>query len=554
MLAVLAYAKGTAEPYLIPDDARQYVFWMHRFVDRDLFTDDLIADYFQSVSPTGFVWLYRGAAFLGLSPLLFNQLLPAILFVLTAALTFLTCFELCAMPAAGFAASLLLAQSVGFTSAVASGTPKAFVYGLTLLFLYGWLRRSCGLSWLAIVLQGLLQPQTVLISSGLLVLGLIDRQEGRWRLNSDRALWILTLGGLAISTAVILQYALSSSGFGPTLTAAEAHTMPEFYAGGRNKFFRPDPWDFLLHGRSGLRLDAAFTPVTNLLALALPALLRAPKRFPLAASVRPGISILPKLALTSAFWFTAAHMLLFKLHLPNRYTGRYLLILFVLATGITVVILIDALLQGAIQGLTQPAGRVNQLWGWIPAALKAAAAAALASVLILYPLTFPGFPKTSLAQGTQPDLYRFFESQPKDSLIASLSAETSNLPNFARRSVLVSPEVTIPYHVGYYRAIQQRVRDLLVAQYSPDPGDLRAVITRYGITHWLLQADAFNLWTLNGNRWLQQYQPEAGNASSVLATGQRPVLLNLGDRCAVFASADYQVLDAQCLLAAIDPA
>ncbi|NER83570.1 MAG: hypothetical protein F6K42_29270 [Leptolyngbya sp. SIO1D8] len=550
MLSVLVFAKGTAEPYLIQDDARQFVFWMHRFVDPDLFANDLIADYYQSVSPYGFTLLYKAAAAVGISPLLCNQLLPVLLFMSTAMMGFLTCFELCALPAAGFATSLLLAQSIGFTSAVASATPKAFVYVLTLLFIYSWLRRSSRLCWLVIGLQGVLQPQTVLISSGLLVLGLVERRGGRWRLKTDRNLWRMTLGGLAIAAAVILQYAFSSSHFGPTVTAAEASTMSEFYAGGRNKFFRTELGEFLLEGRSGLRLDAAFTPLTNLLGFALPWFLKFPQRFPLAASVRTDIGILPRLGLTSAFWFIAAHALLFRLHLPNRYTGRYLLILFILATGIALVVLIDGLLQGAIQSLGRQ-GKRSTLSGF-SAAFKGGLALLLALLLALYPLTLPSFPKTSLVRGTQIDLYQFLASQPKDSLIASLSAETSNIPSFARRSVLVSPEVSIPYHLGYYSTLRQRVKDLIRAQYSPDPKDLQAVITDYGITHWLLQADAFNLSALNGNRWLQQYQPEAGNATTMLATEQSPVLLTLGDRCLMFASDSYRVLEAQCLLAEID--
>ena len=50
------------------DDARQHVFWMQRFIDSELFPHDLIADYFQSVAPTGYTTLYRIAAALGSIP------------------------------------------------------------------------------------------------------------------------------------------------------------------------------------------------------------------------------------------------------------------------------------------------------------------------------------------------------------------------------------------------------------------------------------------------------------------------------------------------------
>lgn len=553
LFATLVVARGFSEPYVIPDDARQHVFWMQRFVDRTLFPEDPIADYYASVSPTGVVLLYKTAATLGIPPLLFNKLLPGGLILLTAMVAFLTCFELSALPAAAFAASLLLEQSVDFTSAVASGTAKAFAYPLTLLFMYGWLRRSYGLSWGAILLQGLFYPQAVLISSGLLVLGLVERQPGGlWRLQTDRRLWILTLGGLAIAAGVILQYALSSSDFGPTISLAEARTMPEFYEGGRTKFFRTHPLDFLLYGRSGIRLDTAFTPLTNLLALALPVMLYFPQAFPLTRALRPGLGILPRLLVTALFWYVAAHALLFKLYLPSRYTSHYLLIGFVLAASIALVLLIDALLYWTLQKSDRlPSLRRHPL-AWIPPALTSGAALVLSLVLLLYPLTMSGFPTTSLSEGRQPDLYEFFATQPKDSLIASLTSETSNLPSFSQRSILVSSEVAIPYHVGYYRIIQTRARDLITAQYSPDPAVVKAFIERYGITHWLLQSNSFKLSTLKDDRWVQQYQPEGGNAVTVLAMGQKPVLARLGDRCTQFESGKYQVIDAQCLLAELD--
>ncbi|MEB3885120.1 hypothetical protein [Lyngbya sp. CCY1209] len=47
----LAIAEAFSQDYVIQDDARQHVFWMRRFLDPDLFPNDAIADYFQSVAP-----------------------------------------------------------------------------------------------------------------------------------------------------------------------------------------------------------------------------------------------------------------------------------------------------------------------------------------------------------------------------------------------------------------------------------------------------------------------------------------------------------------------
>lgn len=424
--AVLMGAALTGDPYALSDDARQHVFWMMRFVDADLFTNDWIADYYQSVSPLGYVWLYKSFALLGVSPFGLSKLLPSALMLLTAVLAFLACFELCALPAAGFAASVLLSQSVEYTVTLASGTSKAFVYALLLLLLYAWLRRSRWLTWLAIALQGLLYPITVLLTAGVLVLGLVERQRGRWRLRRDRALWILTLGGLAIATAVIGYYALSTSQFGPTPSLADALTMPEFFQGGRTRFFRPDLMGYLLYGRSGLRLDTVLTPVTNVIALALPFMLRMPQRFPLSKTVSPDISVLWKLAVTALFWFFAAHALLFKLYLPSRYTGRFLLIVLVLAASIALVLLVDALLSWAIAALQS--AQSPRLSARLQVFCSTGLAAAIALLVVLYPFTIQGYPLTSLTRGHAPHLYEFFSQQPKDSLIAGLSPKPAAFP------------------------------------------------------------------------------------------------------------------------------
>lgn len=542
MVAVLLWHAIAGESYALADDARQHVVWMLRFTDAELFANDLIADYYQSVSPIGFAGLYRLLAIVGVSPLVFCQLLPPLLIVLTGAIAFLTVLELSALPAAGFVVSALMTQSAEYTVTVASGTSKAFVYGLMLLFMYGWLRRSRWLSWGAILLQGLFYPQTVLLSAGLLALGLVERRQGRWGWRRDRALWILTVGGLLIAAAVILYYGLATSEFGPTVKETQALTMPEFFRGGRTKFFKSDWVNMLLYGRSGLRLDTATTPVTNLLAIALPLMLRWPRRFALARSVSADVDILLKLVVTGLFWFMAAHAVLFKLYLPSRYTGRFLLIAGVLGTSLALVLLLDALLHWAIALLSSAHSSTGL------AACPIAMATLLSLVVLLYPLTMPGYPYASMTQGSAPELYQFIASQPKASLVAGLTVETANIPSYAQRSVLISREVAIPYHVGYYAEIRQRAKDLIAAQYSSDPAVVKAFIQKYGVTHWLLESSEFDIQTLNRDRWLQQYQPEAGQAVTALATGKIPALQSLGDLCVAFQSTQHVVVEANCIL------
>src|SRR5918996_2798232 len=98
-------------PYTVHNDARQHVFWMQRFVDPDLFPADLIADYFQSVSPLGYTALYQLFATFGIDPCLLNKSLPLVLGVVTTIYCFKVCIQIVPVPFAGFLSALLLNQN-----------------------------------------------------------------------------------------------------------------------------------------------------------------------------------------------------------------------------------------------------------------------------------------------------------------------------------------------------------------------------------------------------------------------------------------------------------
>ncbi|HBE51142.1 MAG TPA: hypothetical protein DDW76_20800, partial [Cyanobacteria bacterium UBA11369] len=77
--SIPALREAFSGEFVVQDDARQHVFWMQRFVDSQLFPKDLMADYFQSVAPAGYTWVYRLMAIVGIEPLLLHKLLPPVL-------------------------------------------------------------------------------------------------------------------------------------------------------------------------------------------------------------------------------------------------------------------------------------------------------------------------------------------------------------------------------------------------------------------------------------------------------------------------------------------
>ena len=174
--------------------------------------------------------------------------------------------------------------------------------------------------------------------------------------------------------------------------------------------------------------------------------------------------------------------------------------------------------------------------------------ALLATVLIFSPTSLKGFPHTGYRIGQVAQLYQFFQQQPKDIVIASLSGEANNLPSFSQRSILVGSEYAIPFHVGYYRQLRQRVLEVISAQYSSDLIEVNNFIEQYQVDFWLLDKNAFTPEYVANYKWLQHYQPAATEAQQQLEQGSEPILASSVNRCNVFETETLVVLEAKCIV------
>lgn len=537
--SLLALQEAFNGNYVVQDDARQHVFWMRRFLDPNLFPDDLIADYFQAVAPWGYRLVYWLPAQLGVDPLLWNKFLPIFLNLITASFCFGICLELLPIPFGAFSGTVLLGQSLGFTATVVSGTQKAFIYPLLLAFIYFLLKKRLFATLVVIALQGLFYPQILLITAVTLFIRLFHFQEGRVQLTRERNQRWFSLLGLGVAIIVMLPFALKTNEFAPVITPEQAQQLPEFLPGGRSRFFYPDDISkFWLKGRSGLRLASALTPVTNALGILLPLLMLFPRAFPLTKQVNRNIIVFPQLLLASGIMFVAAHLLLFQLHLPSRYTEHTLRVLFTIMAGLVIVILIDAAFQIRKRSAFGGVGK-----GILPLATVII----LGTPLFFYPLLLEGFPTTAYKQGKTPALYTFLQQQPRDSLVASIAGEANNLPTFAQRSILVGAEYAIPYHWGYYQQFRQRMSDLITAQYSPNAEVVSRFIEKYQVKFWLLDQSAFTPDYLGNNDWLQQYQPATQNAQIQLNQGTVPVIQTLLAACRRFENEQLVLLSTSCV-------
>ena len=504
-------------------------FWMQRFLDSGLFPNDLIADYFQSVSPLGYKSLYQVFAAIGVNPLFFNKLLPLVLGAIATVYCFKLCLQIFPVPLAGFISSLLLNQNLWMVDNLSSGTPRAFFYPLFLAFLYYLLKPSFWFCLGAIALQGFFYPQAVLISLVILLLQLLSKRKN------------YRLCGIGIVTAIamLLIYATHDSQFGPVITASAAKTLPEYLPGGRSAFFLNNPVVFWLVGeRSGI-LPREWQYVLLFSFGSLLPVLKIYCWFPLAQKINRLAVILLQVLLASLIVFFLAHLLLFRLHLPSRYTQHSLRIVLALADGIFITIFLDYLSAWIANKINFPTQKAN--------------VQNLVGVLIIALILFPtyivqAYPyRLGYVEGKAPALYQFFKQQPQEILIASLTKEADFIPTFSGRSVLVSEEYSVPYHTGYYSQLRQRTIDLINAQYSSSLAKIKQFIQKYGVDFWLIDKKAFAPEYIAPNPWLMQFQPAAREA--IKAAQQEPLALpKVVEPCNVFESQGYIVLEAQCIL------
>ena len=531
--SLLAIQEAFSNDYVIQDDARQHVFWMLRFLDPNLFPNDLIADYFQSVAPAGYTNLYRIAATLGIHPFVFNKCLPLILDIITTSYCFFFCLQLFPVPFTGFLGSLFLNQYLWLRDDLVSGTPTAFIYPLLMAFLYYLVKRLPLPLWISLTLLGLFYPQGLLVATGVLVLSVL---MGKKRNLNQK--YVLEIIGLIVAFLVMLLYALKSSQYEPVITATEAKTMSEFLEGGTSEFFISSFWQFWLNGKRSGMMPQFAAVVLTLVVIFTPWFIFKPQWFPLRKSIKPEAIILVQLTIASIGLFFLSHLLLFRLHLPSRYTEHSLRIVSAIALAFSLTMILDAIINWNHRHQLQ----FPHFLSFIPTTIFFLA-------LLIYPAFFQDFPETNYITGKNPQLYEFLQATPKDTLIASTSEETNQLPTFTKRSILVGSQgYPIPYHLGYYHQIRERTLDLINAQYSPKLEVIQTFIDKYNIDFWLLEKSAFSQKYITESNWLMQYQPVAKKVREQLEAGNIPFLSQQQEKsCQVWENKALFLLDANCL-------
>lgn len=549
VLGLTGLQAAFADRLSIQDDARQHIFWMRRFMEPHAFAGDAIADYFQTVSPWGVKNLYRTAAALGLNPLFFNKLLPLALGLVTAIYSVVLGWMMMPVPAAAGLGATLLQLSLWMRDDLVSGTAVAFAVPLMLPVLVHGFRNQRGPLAIALLALTGTYPQCALVMVATLTLGtfpdwwLMRRSPRQTRITVAIAWLIFILGALP--------FLLRHNPYGPVMTATEAQTLGTFAPKAWSSFFTNDAWNFWVCGqRSGIlpqewcRLmsnhSVLLIPLWSILALVLPIFIGLRRLFPLGVQLRPPSRLLGQLSLASLGCFALAHQLLFRLHLPNRYTEHSLRIVAAFGGGIAIALILERCYRTLINpDPDRPfINAIDILSGLI-----------IFLTLITYPLALNiknyDFPTTNYTAGI-PSLHQFLRTQPPDSLVASLEKEADNIPALAGRSIYVGAKgYILPYHKGFYGEMVDRLSRLTAAQYSDRPETLKQFFQDSGITHWLINRNSFTEDYLDARQFRQFNLGE--DIRQELRQGKQPILLTVLETCSVWSQDDLILVTTDCI-------
>ena len=339
------------------------------------------------------------------------------------------------------------------------GFQRSFALPITLLCLFGLVARRyrwVGVSWLA---AALVYPVTIAVlglASGLVFL--IDL--ARDRRMPPNWLWNAVCGVLAIGMIVLGSG--TPENIGPTVTYAQAMSMPEFGIGGRQQLWGEGCQAYwFTHHRTGLGWSPKMIAACAVMLLGV-FILGQRRLIPRAAWL---------MALSGLGLWWAARLVLFELYLPNRHSR--------MALGVFFCVVLSAAGFSVLQFLAErfPEEQRLKAWRWEQIALAVLAPLVVAMSLMPHAMRAWQTPQ-------RPELervYAFLAGMPAGTLVAAHPDLADYVPLRSRKSVLASTEMSIAFMIGYYERLRPRIEASLRGAYATSIADMDAVLVPYGV-------------------------------------------------------------------------
>lgn len=524
---------GTTDyaPFTIQDDARQFLTWMARLENPGAMAGDLLADYWQSVAPVAWRWLYQVAAALGIAPVDLARIVPPVLLLVSAYATWRVAMTMCGgRPAAAFVAAAFVMALLVHEDSIYSATPRAFSPPLFLLFLDGLLRGRPVRILVSLGLLAAIYPTTALV--GLTMLGLSYlRVRPRPGVEITRRSVATVLAATLAVAVPVLSLPGQTERWEPVLTVEQALELPNLgSADGRSSIVNQDgSVGWLCSARMGFLPE--IVPCWSSRWAALPnALLLVPLLvLGIGAALRPKGPRDPNLiylwALLAGFgWWVVATIFAFKLHLPARYPQRVLSILEWLAIGQMI---------GLWLAARSEQGRMT--------AWPKAVAAVLA---LLFVISF-ATPTPGLRRPQDAGAMAYLQRLPGNARIAGVAQDLDAVPALTGKRTLATVEHAIPYHWGYFSQVKQRLEHSLAAVASDDPYVLPAFVRRYDATHLVVdRALAERAQVPDG---YAAVVPVAARRAERALGGRAAPVLGARAECLLYTGPVVLIYDARCL-------
>lgn len=554
IIAIKSLWEAYAAPYTVQDDARQFIFWMAKWRNPDLFKHDMVAEYFESVSPHGFTAIYWLADRLGFDPITASKLFPPILMFLLAWLAFRFAMRILPSPPAAFAAASVTALFMSLNDIVFSATPRAFAVPFFLAFLIFLLRQSL---WGVVLMIGLMAsfyPQVALVAVGTLCLSFLtwksEEEKQGFTLDLSRRRIALILAGTAMGLGLLSLFALDSSAFGPSVTLEQARQWPAFGPGGRSEIFLPDgSVPILCDGRTGflprewgcVLAPRVLSLVHVVLVYVIPLwMVWLAHRSRVQPRPRPEAAILVTVLASISFLYALAYLVMFELHLPGRYSTIALRATGPLAFGLS-------LFLGWAYAVRWAGPQIGQ--EHLSSRQKVALTLALGFLACLIISTIPPgiAPRTLYQAGPNPRLYEFLHHQPTTIRIASLAAEADYVPIFGQRSVLIAQEYAIPYSSGYFLKVRERTEATIRLYFTPSAEEFRLLVQKWGINFILVEEGSTSQAALKAGWWNLEYPQVSKDMRRIL--GNKAVDSWLDKKvvtCSILREKSIYLVDASC--------
>jgi hypothetical protein len=462
----VAHGAGVLDPWQANDDTRQQVFWMQRFNNESLYSDDPLSRYASYYVPQALQILYRVTGPF-LPAIMFSKILTGILF-LVLSLAFFGLGAAVGGRALGWCLAGTTWLMPAFLYNMSGGISRSFAAPLTVLFLWRWARGDAFGQAVVLLLQALLIPYVYLTCAMASLLAWLGGRFQKFRSQPFPARWyhwmILSTGFFLVW---FMGHRFDAAGYGPLAEVANMRGHQEFSALGRLELY-PQPGIFMdaiyyPFERIGLFLESGLAwGIVSMVVLGLFLIWQGPRvtwKDILAKS-----SSLLWLLLAGTILYITARLTLLKLFVPDRYLSIPLGIVY--ALGIAAVV-------------------SRSLRGWTPRLT----AMLLAVCVLLACWRLHGQGLFDYSDNSQ--CYLAVRNLPVTATLAGNPHLMDDVMTFGQRKAFVTYKLAHVWSLGWWKWYEPRLKDLFKAYYSPDPEEVKAFCRKYGVNYFIVDENDY---------------------------------------------------------------